>query len=90
MNVCIPPGAGWRVVRAGEVPVPHLAGGVGGQLGALCAVLILHRAVPSARVLQHHRESALLFITTTTLLTVSSHSILLLHPIRTGAELIHR
>lgn len=51
--------AGSAVVREGEVPVPHLAGGVCGELGGVCSVLILHRAVPSARVLHHHRESSI-------------------------------
>lgn len=36
---------GSDLLRAGEVLVPHMADGAGGELGALCAILCLHRAV---------------------------------------------
>ena len=37
---------GSDLVCAGEVPVPYMADGAGGELGDLRAILCLHGAVP--------------------------------------------
>lgn len=49
-----PPLTGSDLLRACEVPVPDMADGAGGQLGALRAVLHLHRAVQRSRVQEPH------------------------------------
>lgn len=50
------PFEGSDLFRAGEVPVPHMADGAGGELGDLCAILRLHRAVQRTRVQERHCE----------------------------------
>ena len=55
--VVSPLGSGSHLLCAGEVPVPELAGGAGGELGAVRTVLHLHRALQGARVQDGHRES---------------------------------
>ena len=47
---------GSDLLCAGEVPVPHMADGPGGELGDLRTVLCLHGAVPRPRVHKRHRE----------------------------------
>lgn len=49
---CSPTGP--DLLRACEVPVPDMADGAGGQLGALRAVLHLHGAVQRSRVQEPH------------------------------------
>lgn len=54
-HVCFShPLTGSDLLRACEVPVPDMADGAGGQLGALCAVLHLHGAVQRTRVQERH------------------------------------
>lgn len=50
------PSIGSDLLCAGEVPVPYMADCAGGELGALCAILRLHRAVQRTRVHQRHCE----------------------------------
>lgn len=60
-HVCVSPSlTGSDLLRACEVPVPDMADGAGGQLGALRAVLHLHRAVQRSRV--QERYCKLLFL----------------------------
>lgn len=47
---------GSDLVCAGEVPVPYMADGAGGELGDLRAILCLHGAVPRTRVQECHRK----------------------------------
>lgn len=50
------PLTGSDLLCAGELPVPDMADCAGGELGVLCAILRLHRAVQRTRVQECHCE----------------------------------
>lgn len=53
---------GSDLLCSGEVPVPYMADGAGGELGAVRAILSLHRAVQRTRVQECHCEYLLYWL----------------------------
>lgn len=54
LGVSALPSTGSNLLCSGEVPVPYMADSAGGELGALCAILGVHRTVQRTRVQECH------------------------------------